>query len=72
MQVLFPPGDTSWRNQRPQSPWREFAFVLHQIQRAIEPALPLADVIDDWNEISKSLAEPPRQRQLQLTEYFEY
>jgi hypothetical protein len=46
--------------------------VLHQIQRAIEPALPLADVIDDWNEISKALAEPPRQRQLQLTEYFEY
>ena len=68
---MFPPGDTSWKTQRPQSHWREFSFVLHQAQRAIEPRLPLKKVIDHWNGIAYGLAERPRQRKLQLSHYYE-
>ena len=34
----------------------------NQVKRTIEPHLPLEDMIIDWNEISKSLAEAPRNR----------
>ena len=44
--------------------------MLNQIARAIEPHLPLAQVIDEWNQISKSLSEPPRQRLPQIAERF--
>jgi len=46
--------------------------VLKQIKRAIEPSLPLAEVLSDWSDISKSLAERPRKRTIQLTNYFEH
>jgi len=46
--------------------------VLNQITRTIEPPMPLAQIIGEWNEISKSLAEPPRRRLSQLSGYFEY
>jgi len=39
--------------------------------RAIEPAMSLAQMIDEWNEISKALAESPRRRRSQLSKYFE-
>jgi len=42
----------------------------NQVARAIETHLPLAQVIDEWNEISRSLAEPPRRRLPQVTERF--
>lgn len=67
----FPPGDTTWRHDQPHSAWRDFKFVLNQITRTIEPPLPLAQTISEWNEISKSLAEPPRRRLSQLSSYFE-
>ena len=44
--------------------------MLNQVARAIEPHLPLAQVIDEWNQFSRSLSEPPRQRPLQIDEYF--
>ena len=44
--------------------------MLNQVARAIEPHLPLAQVIDEWNLISMSLSEPPRRRPLQIAEYF--
>ena len=68
----FPPGDTTWRRWRPHSAWRDFRFVLNQITRAIEPAMPLARMISEWNEISRSLAEPPRRRLSQLSNLFEW
>ena len=40
--------------------------MLNQLARAIEPQLPLDQVIAEWNQISRSLAEPPRQRMLQI------
>ena len=65
----FPPGDTSWRRRRPHSPWREFRFVLNEVQSAIEPPFGLARTIDGWNDIAKHLAEPPRRRRPQRDIY---
>jgi len=70
MQLAFPPGDTSWRNQQPNSIWREFSFCLHQIQRAVEPNLSLKEVINDWNSISIGLAEGKRSRKSQISSFF--
>ena len=44
--------------------------MLNQIARAIEPQLPLAQVIDEWNRISHSLSEPPRRRLPQIVKRF--
>lgn len=72
MQRLFPPGDISWKNHQPQSLWREFNFAYNQVKRAIEPHVSLQDMISDWNDIAKALAEPSRKRKSQLQQYFEY
>jgi len=61
-----------WKNHQPPSAWREFSLVLNQIKRAIEPPLSLSEVLHDWNDLSKLLAERPRQRKIQLMDYFEY
>jgi hypothetical protein len=58
----FPPGAT-FCGQR--SEWREFAFALHQIQDAIGLALPLKQVMSQWNHIAAALAESHRKRSLQ-------
>ena len=44
--------------------------MLNQVVRAIEPHLSLAEVIDEWNQISKSLSEPPRRRLPQIAKCF--
>jgi hypothetical protein len=44
--------------------------VLNQVTRAIEPPLSLAGMINHWCAISDALAEPPRRRQPQISEYF--
>jgi hypothetical protein len=44
--------------------------VLHQVRRAIDPHLSLAEVLASWNEISEELADPPRVRLAQLESYF--
>ena len=69
MQILFPPGDMIWQHDRPQSRWREFRFVINQIKRAIEPHIPLSELIAGWNDISVSLSERERRRKIQLSEY---
>jgi hypothetical protein len=68
MLIIFPPGDTQ-TNQTPQrSCWREFAFMLHQLQQAIEPLLLIKNIIADWIDIRKNLAEKPRKRKYQVFE----
>ena len=52
--------------RQPQSQWREFAFVLHQVQSAIEPKLSLEKVLSEWNSFSKALAENSRKRRPQM------
>jgi len=44
--------------------------MLNQLARAIEPQLPLDQVIAEWNQISRSLAEPPCRRVLQIAKHF--
>ncbi|ODS31555.1 MAG: hypothetical protein SCARUB_03335 [Candidatus Scalindua rubra] len=46
--------------------------AYNQVQRAIEPHFALGDMITDWNEIAKSLAERPRGRNSQLSKHFLY
>ena len=66
----FPPGDTSWRRRRPQSIWREFEFALSEVAAAIRPVSALSDMVQDWAEISRALAEPPRRRMPQLVNLY--
>ncbi len=72
MPQLFPPGDTTWKNEQPQSEWREFNFAFNQVKRIIEPELPLKNMFSQWNEISKSLSERPRKRKVQKTKYYSF
>jgi len=44
--------------------------MLDRLARAVDPPLPLARAIERWNDISKSLAEPPRKRRPQLARFF--
>jgi len=60
MPIQFPPGAIHFKSNAPRSPWREFAFILHQIQRAVEPGLSLAGAIVDWPRLARSLSEPSR------------
>ena len=70
MPIHFPPGGTNCRPQRTHSPWREFAFMHHQIRRWIAPHLDLPRVLKQWSEIRYGLAEPTRQRILQISRAF--
>lgn len=47
--------------------WREFAFMLHHLQNALEPYEPIKNIITDWRKIATALAGPPRKRQLQIS-----
>jgi hypothetical protein len=40
--------------------------MLHQVQQAIMPGLPLADAIENWESIAEGLAEPWRRRRPQI------
>jgi hypothetical protein len=40
-------------------------FMLHLIRQALNPRLNIAACLGDWYQISRSLREPPRKRQLQ-------
>ena len=70
MPAIFPPGDTAWRDDKPHSAWRDFKFVLNQVTRAIEPDMALADMLANWNALSEALAECPRERNSQVSDYF--
>ncbi len=54
---------------RSPSHWREFSFMFHQIQQAVEPRIDFQTVINFWNRISKNLSEPPRKRRAQMAKY---
>jgi hypothetical protein len=43
--------------------------VFHQIVAAIQPALPLGEMVTNWNQIAKGLAEAPRQRKSQEQDF---
>jgi hypothetical protein len=45
--------------------------MFHQLCRAIEPPLPLREVVDDWSGIARALTEGPRQRKTQLNAMFQ-
>ena len=65
MQKLFPHGGIVFDNKT-KSYWKEFEFMLHQIQQAVEPKISLNKVMNSWEEISKNLAENSRKRKLQV------
>lgn len=66
----FPPGALPWKDKQPRSLWREFAFMHHQIMRAIDPPLKLRNVLARWNRLAVNLAESPRKRSAQLSRHF--
>ena len=68
MQAQFPPVDTVY-DGKVKSYWREFEFMLHQIQQAVEPKISINNVISQWDSIRKNLAENPRKRKLQIEDF---
>jgi hypothetical protein len=60
----FPPGDINSKPYRWHSRWREFAFWLHEVQRIVEPRLPLSCALEHWSQIS---AGPTRTLELGLS-----
>jgi len=36
--------------------------MLHQVRRAVDPRLPLRQVLDAWPQLCRRLAEAPRKR----------
>lgn len=63
---MFPPGATTRGRSRLRSPWREFGFQWHQLQQAIDPQLPLSEVLQHWRQICVDLAECNRRRRPQI------
>jgi len=43
--------------------------MLHQVQRAVVPHLPMQHTISQWNRIAEALASPWRQRRPQMGEF---
>ena len=71
MPAPFPPGATSWKSQLSRSRWREFSFAFRQLSRVIQPALSLRQMIDNWPDIVRDLADPPRKRKSQEEKFFD-
>lgn len=57
--------DIGYEGKR-RSYWREFEFMLHQIQIAIEPVLTLQQTVEQWPAIKKDLAEATRIKTIQI------
>ena len=51
-----------FKSKKLRSVWREYAFMLKQLQRAIEPQIDLLFAIENWNQIAIWLAESKRKR----------
>ena len=65
--AFFPPGDIHCSDSdREASLWRELSLALHLVRQAVNPTLALSECIENWREIAKKLAEPPRKRKHQL------
>ena len=69
MQIFFPRGDIHWKKCRTQSNWREFEFMFHQLQSAINTGFSLEETFSCWDKISQDLAESKRKRRPQLENY---
>jgi len=52
------------------SRWREFAYMFHELQRAVIPETPLPDVMENWAQIAGELAERSRRRNTQVAAFF--
>jgi hypothetical protein len=66
LDATFPPPAACSQREGLPSPWREFKFTLHQVQQAIEPQVPLQQVLSSWNQIAQALAENSRDRSPQV------
>ena len=65
--AFFPPGDIHCDDvDREASLWRELSFAFHLVRQAVNPTLGLSECINQWREIARDLAEPPRKRMQQL------
>lgn len=62
---IFPPGDIRSKDCE-ENLWREMSFSLHLLRQSVNPPLSLHDCINDWEKISKKLAESPRKRKRQM------
>ena len=50
--------------------WREFTFLLNQVQRTIELGTPpFQNVLTEWHMIARALSEPKRTRRPQMEQY---
>src|SRR6202162_2563227 len=66
MPAPFPPGAIRFVDSRPPSRWREFAFMLHQLQHCIQPRLDLSHSLINWPRFARELSESPRERKFRL------
>jgi hypothetical protein len=41
------------------SRWREFAFAFHLITASIQPPLALSQMLANWDQITRGIAEVP-------------
>ena len=67
--ALSPGATTSAQCGAVPSRWREFRFALNQVLRAVEPAMPLKQLLTELPDISRMLSEPPRKRHPQIDRY---
>ena len=44
--------------------------MLHQVQHVLQPAAPLAEILEEWPNISEQLSDPMRQRKPHLAAFF--
>jgi hypothetical protein len=56
-------------NKKIGSNWREFEFMFHQVQHAINPCISLIQTISDWQTIREGLAENNRKRKPQVSNF---
>jgi hypothetical protein len=52
-------------DNKTRSHWREFEFMLHQLQQAVEPKIGLEQSINYWGDICSGLSEAVRKRRPQ-------
>lgn len=74
MPAHFPPGGTVRRRRRGirldlvDNRWRESAYLLREIQRAVDPSPGLASSVCQWRKIEKRLRASHRWRWTQMEE----
>ena len=64
MPAHFPPVGIVC-NEKRRSRWREFGFMLRQVQQATDLPIKLENTLTGWGKITIDLAENSRKRPLQ-------